>query len=125
MNRQQILSRLAKFHHVLYSNGPWSDFGYPLKLHEYLAAGLPVVSTALPAIRGHRDFFEIADDENELARGNCAGAEWARRQYARSAASRGPPQHLGRACCEDQRHTRRGHKRDTFNPSSQVCNYRK
>ena len=48
---------------LCYRKNTWMDFGYPLKLHEYLATGLPVVSAPLPAILGHRDFFEVADDE--------------------------------------------------------------
>lgn len=34
---------------------------YPLKLHEYLAAGRAVVATALPELRRHADVLRIAD----------------------------------------------------------------
>lgn len=37
---------------MLYRTGPglWTEGGYPLKLHEYLATGRPVVGTALPSV---------------------------------------------------------------------------
>ena len=36
----------------------------PLKMYEYLAAGLPVVSTAIPAALRHRGIVSVADDAN-------------------------------------------------------------
>jgi glycosyltransferase involved in cell wall biosynthesis len=33
----------------------------PLKMYEYLALGLPVVSTAIPAALRHRDIVDVAD----------------------------------------------------------------
>lgn len=39
----------------------WARFAYPLKLHEYLATGLPVVSAVLPELRIHQDVLEMAD----------------------------------------------------------------
>ena len=45
----------------------------PLKMYEYLAAGLPVVSTAIPAALRHRSIVSVADDANEFARA-CQGA---------------------------------------------------
>ncbi len=38
----------------------WVKYCYPLKLHEYLAAGLPVVSTDIPAVREFSDVVRIA-----------------------------------------------------------------
>lgn len=38
----------------------------PLKLREYLAAGLPVVSARLPEVEPYRDVVEFADDAEEL-----------------------------------------------------------
>jgi len=35
-------------------------WAYPLKLHEYLAAGLPIVATALPALEPYARFVRIA-----------------------------------------------------------------
>lgn len=37
---------------------------YPLKLHEYLAAGLPVVATALPVLEEFRDVVAVADSHD-------------------------------------------------------------
>ena len=34
---------------------------YPLKMHEYLAAGLPVISSSLPAVRPFTSVIQIAD----------------------------------------------------------------
>ncbi|MEZ5564340.1 MAG: glycosyltransferase [Gammaproteobacteria bacterium] len=36
---------------MCYRSGTWMDSAYPLKLHEYLASGPPVVSTDLPTVR--------------------------------------------------------------------------
>jgi glycosyltransferase involved in cell wall biosynthesis len=38
----------------------------PLKLREYLAAGLPTVSTDLPEVRGYGDLVRIAVDTNDF-----------------------------------------------------------
>ena len=38
----------------------WSDASYPLKLHEYLAAGRPIVSSDLEVIRAFSDVVDIA-----------------------------------------------------------------
>lgn len=39
---------------------------YPLKLHEYLATGRPVVSTSVPAVLPYADLIEIADGADAL-----------------------------------------------------------
>jgi len=39
----------------------WVTSGYPLKLHEYLAVGHPVVSVDLPTVRPFADVVRIAD----------------------------------------------------------------
>jgi glycosyltransferase involved in cell wall biosynthesis len=39
---------------------------YPLKLHEYMATGKPVVATAIPAVEGFRDLIYVADNENQF-----------------------------------------------------------
>ena len=41
---------------------------FPMKFFEYLAAGCPVVSTALPALQGHRDIACIAQSPAEFIR---------------------------------------------------------
>lgn len=39
---------------------------YPLKLHEYLATGLPIVSTNIPAVDGFRKLIYVAKDAEEF-----------------------------------------------------------
>jgi len=41
---------------------------FPTKFFEYVATGLPVVSTDLPDLRDYRDWVEIARDREEFAR---------------------------------------------------------
>jgi glycosyltransferase involved in cell wall biosynthesis len=50
---------------------PWAlkghiPFAYPLKLHEYLAAGRAVVATDLPELAPYDDVISIARDHNEF-----------------------------------------------------------
>ena len=47
----------------------WIMSGYPLKLHEYLAAGRPVVSADVPSVRPFSHVVQIANgpDEWQLA----------------------------------------------------------
>lgn len=68
----------------------WTAGIYPLKLHEYLAVGRPVVSTDLPAVRPFADVIRIADDEEDWVAaigdaidGQSTGTPAARRQRAR------------------------------------------
>jgi glycosyltransferase involved in cell wall biosynthesis len=49
---------------MCYRKDTWMEYGFPLKLYEYLAAGLPIVSTALQSISGHRDYVDVADGES-------------------------------------------------------------
>jgi glycosyltransferase involved in cell wall biosynthesis len=49
---------------LCYRRDTWMEFGFPLKLFEYLAVGLPVVSTPLPSVIDHREFLELAEDES-------------------------------------------------------------
>ena len=39
---------------------------YPLKLHEYMATGKPVVATAIPAVDGFRNLMYVAANENQF-----------------------------------------------------------
>jgi glycosyltransferase involved in cell wall biosynthesis len=41
----------------------------PIKLREYLSAGLPVVSTALPEVANYREFCHLAESPEEFERG--------------------------------------------------------
>jgi len=44
-----------------YRRDGYTQYIYPMKLHEYLAAGLPVVGAPIPALERHRDVIWIAD----------------------------------------------------------------
>ena len=44
------------------SDDLWVEGIYPLKLHEYLAAGRPIVSADVPSIRPFADVVAIARD---------------------------------------------------------------
>ena len=46
----------------------WVDATYPLKLHEYLAAGLPVVSADVPSVRPFAEVVAIARDPQQWER---------------------------------------------------------
>jgi len=48
---------------LCYRRNTWMEFGFPLKLFEYMAAGVPIVSTPLQSILDHREYLELADDE--------------------------------------------------------------
>lgn len=67
----------------------WSAAGYPLKMHEYLAAGRPVVSTDLVSVREFTSVLALARDlngwENHLHKalaGNGVGTKESRRAAA-------------------------------------------
>ena len=71
--------------------GGWARFAYPLKLHEYLAAGLPVVSADMTDVRCHSDVLELADGvgawEAALARalaGDAPGSVATRQAVAKA-----------------------------------------
>lgn len=49
---------------MCYRKDTWADFGYPLKLHEYLACGLPVVSTPLQSLLGEQEWITVAEGED-------------------------------------------------------------
>ena len=68
----------------------WTNSGYPLKLHEYLAAGRPIVTANLPAIRPFHNVLAISCNqeswEQELTRtlsGSNPGNPEKRRAVAR------------------------------------------
>jgi glycosyltransferase involved in cell wall biosynthesis len=42
------------------SEGTWIKAGYPLKLHEYLAAGRPIVSVDMPTVRPFSEVIQLA-----------------------------------------------------------------
>ena len=45
--------------------GAWMHMAYPLKMHEYLAAGLPVVSSDIPSVREFQRVVRIASNDKE------------------------------------------------------------
>ena len=47
------------------SDGIWTQAGYPLKLHEYLASGKPVVSADLPSVRPFTNVVRIASSVSD------------------------------------------------------------
>jgi hypothetical protein len=47
----------------------WAYFGYPLKLHEYLAAGKPSIASDLPSIREFHNVIRIARTQEEWMSG--------------------------------------------------------
>ena len=53
------------------TEGNWIQAGYPLKLHEYLATGHPVVSADVPSVRPFSHVVQIAHGGNEW----CAAIE--------------------------------------------------
>jgi GT2 family glycosyltransferase/glycosyltransferase involved in cell wall biosynthesis len=75
---------------IPYRLGGLVDWVMPKKLYEYLAAGKPVVATALPALRGLEDLVELAPDpagfvagiEKALAQATTPSAVSARRSAA-------------------------------------------
>ncbi len=51
---------------IPYARNPVTDSVFPMKVYEYLAAGLPVVSTSLPALDGVGEILR-ADDAETMA----------------------------------------------------------
>lgn len=54
---------------IPYRHGGWADGSFPAKLFEYLAAGLPVVATNLPALRPFGEQVELAADADDFVLG--------------------------------------------------------
>jgi len=50
------------------TSGAWTEGIYPLKLHEYLACGLPIVSSDFPAVRDFPEVVWIARDPDHWQR---------------------------------------------------------
>ncbi|HEY81279.1 MAG TPA: glycosyltransferase family 1 protein [Anaerolineae bacterium] len=50
-----------------YAHNLWTENISPLKLYEYLAAGRPIVSTAIPAVQDFRDVVQIVDNRAAFA----------------------------------------------------------
>lgn len=45
---------------MCYLKNEWTYYGYPLKMHEYLACGKPCVSTDLPAVMDYENVITVA-----------------------------------------------------------------
>lgn len=74
---------------MCYRPGTWMDSAYPLKLHEYLASGPPVVSSDLPSVRPFGAVVAIARNSDEwharittALRDGTPGTRTARRSVA-------------------------------------------
>lgn len=72
-----------------YRDNEWTKNIDPLKLYEYLACGLPVVSTDIPAVRAVSDLVYVAKDSVEFLRAtravmaqDCTAVRLARQQLA-------------------------------------------
>ena len=50
---------------MCYHINDWTYYGYPLKMHEYLACGKPTVSSDLPAVREFSEYVYIAHNLQE------------------------------------------------------------
>ena len=75
---------------IPYSINPLTSSIFPMKVYEYLAAGLPVVSTPLPALAGAEDVIVAPDAEamaGALDRELAADTPEHRGERARRAAS--------------------------------------
>jgi glycosyltransferase involved in cell wall biosynthesis len=74
-----------------YRRDSWMEFGQPLKLYEYLAAGLPVVSSRIPATEQLDTLLSLADGVEEwsaaiagILHADPASARDARLAFARA-----------------------------------------
>jgi glycosyltransferase involved in cell wall biosynthesis len=67
-SRQELPAYLKGFDvcTIPYICDTWSESIFPLKLFEYLAAGRPVVATALPELQPFRDYVHIASTGDEF-----------------------------------------------------------
>jgi glycosyltransferase involved in cell wall biosynthesis len=52
---------------IPYKRNGFNDGSNPVKFYEYLAAGLPIVSAALPSLVGFRDLATFTDDPATFA----------------------------------------------------------
>jgi len=50
---------------MCYVVNEWTYYGYPLKMHEYLACGKPSISADLPEVRQYSDIIKIALNPNQ------------------------------------------------------------
>ncbi|GAC1557703.1 MAG: glycosyltransferase family 1 protein [Herpetosiphon sp.] len=60
---------------IPYARNEYTDQCSPLKLHEYLAAGLPVLATGLPAIRQFADIIVYAEERQDFIGGATRALE--------------------------------------------------
>ena len=50
-----------------YKRNAWTEHIHPLKMFEYLACGLPVVSTDIPSVHAEDEFVDIVEDADAFA----------------------------------------------------------
>lgn len=75
----QLRETLARFTVgiIPYSENAYTASVFPMKVFEYLAAGMPVVSTALPSLVDEVEHVEFADGPSEFADALCRALQTA------------------------------------------------
>jgi glycosyltransferase involved in cell wall biosynthesis len=93
VDREELPGVLAGFDVAVvpYLRNGYTESVFPMKLFEYLSAGLPVVSTPLPSLVGEVDHVEFANGDADFAGrlvqeldGDSADRRRARSEYAQS-----------------------------------------
>ena len=75
---------------MFYEVNDYTKYIYPLKLHEYLAAGVPVVSSRIESLCQFGDVVNIASDDS-------SGLCWLAVLYRRNSAVQRPSQRAARS----------------------------
>jgi glycosyltransferase involved in cell wall biosynthesis len=91
VSARELPETLARFSVgiIPYARNPYTASVFPLKVFEYLAAGLPVVATSLPSLVGEVDHVAFANGPQEFAdalsgvSGSTSEERRARIEYAR------------------------------------------
>jgi hypothetical protein len=68
-----------------YADQPMTRYTYPAKLHQYLAAGLPIASTPLPDLVEFGDLVEVGEGRDGLVAAVSRALDAPRREDERRA----------------------------------------